>query len=132
MKYIAKIIIMTLIITTTLICKGNLNKTLAHTYTIKNTTLFYEEDKTKLAENIKLYLEDIDDLLIPNTSFNYSEILTNNYENRIYNLQEQIYEWENKYNDLETEKNAEIEKLKEEIERYKEKIKEYNWRIGGK
>lgn len=71
MKYISKIIIMTLIITTTLICKENLNKTLAQPYSLKNTNLFYEEDNIKLAENIKLYLEDIDDLLIPNTSFNY-------------------------------------------------------------
>ena len=80
MKYISKIIIITIIITTTLICKENLNKTLAYPYTIKNTTLFYEEDNIKLSENIKLYLEDIDDLLIPNTSFNYSEILTDNYD----------------------------------------------------
>lgn len=97
MKYIAKIIIMTLIITTTLICKGNLNKTLAHTYTIKNTTLFYEEDKTKLAENIKLYLEDIDDLLIPNTSFNYSEILTNNYDFLIHFATDYILKYQENY-----------------------------------
>ena len=51
MKYISKIIIITLIITTTLICKENLNKTLAYPYTIKNTTLFYEEDNINIIDN---------------------------------------------------------------------------------
>lgn len=98
MKYITKIIMVTLIITTTLICKENLNKTLATTYTMKNATLFYEEDEIKLAENIKLYLEDIDDLLIPNTSFNYSEILTDNYDFLIHFATDYILKYQEIYN----------------------------------
>lgn len=52
----------------------------AYEYTRDNYTLFYKEDYNLLKEDIKTYIDHIDNYLIPNTSYNYSDILRDNYD----------------------------------------------------
>ena len=52
----------------------------AYDYQITDYTLFYKENQTELKADIIDYLSTIDDYLIPNSSYRYSLILTENYD----------------------------------------------------
>ena len=56
------------------------NNSFAYEYQTTNYTLFYKENGEELKENIKTYIGDIDDYLIPNSSYLHSDILTENYD----------------------------------------------------
>ena len=77
-KELPFILLLTIFIITTIIflSKGSFS----YEYTADNYTLFYKEDYNLLKEDIKTYIDDIDNYLIPNTSYLYSDILTNNYD----------------------------------------------------
>jgi len=45
-----------------------------------NGTLFYKDDSEELSNDIGIYLNYMDDLIIPNSSYNYSNILRENYD----------------------------------------------------
>ena len=65
-----------IITTVVFVSKGSF----AYEYQNDNYTLFYKEDYNQLKEDIKIYLTNIDDYLVPNASYLYSDILTNNYD----------------------------------------------------
>ena len=46
----------------------------------KITEIFYTDDYDKLENDLYNYIDNIDDILIPLTSYNYSRILSNNYD----------------------------------------------------
>ena len=52
----------------------------AYEYKNSEYTLFYNEDESKMKEAINEYISDLDNYLIPNSSYIYSEILTENYD----------------------------------------------------
>jgi len=52
----------------------------AYEYDVDNSVLFYKNDYKELADDIKIYLDNIDDFIIPNSSFLYSDKLVNNYD----------------------------------------------------
>ena len=52
----------------------------AYQYNVSNYNLFYKDDTSVLSNDIEHYIALIDDYLIPNSSYNYSEILTENYD----------------------------------------------------
>ena len=45
-----------------------------------NCILFYNENKDILKDDIRYYVDTIDDYLFPNSSFIYSDVLTENYD----------------------------------------------------
>ncbi len=49
-------------------------------YSADNPPLFYKDDLTQLSHDLENYINDIDDFLIPNGSFLYSNILSENYD----------------------------------------------------
>ena len=49
-------------------------------YTGDNPPLFYKEDMKELSHDIEAYIKDIDDFLIPNSTFLYSNNLSENYD----------------------------------------------------
>ena len=69
-----------LIIIIALIVTYIMNNSLAYDYQITNYTLFNKDNLEELKNDIKIYIDDIDDYLIPNTSYLYSDILTENYD----------------------------------------------------
>ena len=56
------------------------NSSFAYEYKNDNYMLFYKDDNVELENDIKLYLSRIDDYLIPNSSYLYSDILVDNYD----------------------------------------------------
>lgn len=54
-----------------------INNSYAYQYDdlIHNYTLFYKEDKEELTSDIKEYISQIDDILIPNSNFELSNTL---------------------------------------------------------
>ena len=52
----------------------------AYEYSNNNYTLFYKEDKEELEDNIKKYLQEIDNILITNTNFTQADTLIENYD----------------------------------------------------
>ena len=56
------------------------NSSYAYEYKFENYTLFYSDNIEELNDNIQTYIDKIDDYLIPNTSYTYSDILTENYD----------------------------------------------------
>lgn len=55
------------------------NNTYAYQYNVDNYTLFYKDNKDELESDIKKYIDDIDDLLIANSSYELSDNLSENY-----------------------------------------------------
>ena len=72
--------IVVLVIIISLIIAYIASNSFAYEYQTTNYTLFYKEDIQELKEDIKTYISDIDDYLIPNSSYKYSNILTENYD----------------------------------------------------
>lgn len=58
--------------------------TFAYPYDSSNYTLFYKEDKLQLKNDIEKYLMDVDDFLIVNTDYTYSDVLSENYNYLVY------------------------------------------------
>lgn len=56
------------------------NTSFAYSYDIDNSVLFYKNDYEALEEDIEIYLSNIDDFIIPNSSFMYSDVLRDNYD----------------------------------------------------
>lgn len=77
-KELRIVLLLTIFIVTTIIflSKGSFS----YEYSNDNYTLFYKEDYDSLKDDIKVYIDDIDNYLIPNTSYLYSDILINNYD----------------------------------------------------
>lgn len=78
--YKSKIFVLGGIIILICLFSGILKNSLAYSYEIDNGILFYDDNKEMLQENIKKYLENIDDLLIVNSNFEMSDILIENYD----------------------------------------------------
>lgn len=55
------------------------DNTYAYQYNVDNYTLFYKDNKDELESDIKKYIDDIDDLLIANSSYELSDNLSENY-----------------------------------------------------
>ncbi len=72
--------IVALVIIISLIMAYIASNSFAYEYQTTNYTLFYKEDIQELKEDIKTYISDIDDYLIPNSSYKYSNILAENYD----------------------------------------------------
>lgn len=58
--------------------------TFAYPYTLDESVLFIDKNEDKMAAKIKIYLDDIDDLLIVNSSFELSDTLVYNYDFLVY------------------------------------------------
>ena len=58
----------------------NTNDSYAFNYQAQNHSLFYSDNIKKLSNDMKLYIANIDDYLIPNSSYIYSDILSENYD----------------------------------------------------
>lgn len=71
---------------------------MAYEYNENDINLFYKEDKEELAKDIKLYIENIDDIILPNSSFNYSDKLNENFDFLVYFALEYIIENHDIYN----------------------------------
>jgi len=56
------------------------NTSFAYQYEKDNSVLFYKSDYEELKNDIEKYLNDIDNILIPNSSFLYSDKLVDNYD----------------------------------------------------
>ena len=56
------------------------NTSFALEYTGDNPPLFYKEDMNELSHDIEPYIKEIDDFIIPNSTFLYSNILVENYD----------------------------------------------------
>ena len=73
-------VITILVVTISLLIIYIASNSFAYEYETTNYTLFYKEDLSELKEDIKIYIDDIDDYLIPTSSYKYSDILTENYD----------------------------------------------------
>lgn len=71
----------------------------AYSYDINDVTLFFDNDKDNMEEKIKIYLEDIDDLLVVNSSFEYSDMLVYNYDFLLHFSLGYIFEHQEYYSD---------------------------------
>lgn len=58
----------------------NSNDSFAYSYLLDKSVLFYKEDVNELKSDICDYLEELDDIIIPNSSFLYSDVLGDNYD----------------------------------------------------
>ena len=63
-----------------MLCDDLFENSFAYTYELDNSILFYKENHNALEEDISIYLESVDDYIIPNSSFIYDESLRNNYD----------------------------------------------------
>jgi len=52
----------------------------AYSYDIDRAVLFYKDNYDELEEDVKTYLSNIDDIIISNSSYLYSDKLSNNYD----------------------------------------------------
>lgn len=78
---------------------GITRDTFAYPYELDESVLFYENDKELLGENIKKYLEDIDDLLIVNSKYELSDVLVENYDFLVYFAMDYILRYYEIYQD---------------------------------
>lgn len=79
----------------------NLNNsfTYGYQYEMDNTMLFYKDDEVELEKDIKKYLSNIDDILVPNAIFEDSNVLIENYKFLTYFALDYILEHYEYYND---------------------------------
>ena len=69
-----------LIIFGVLLCSTIFGESFAFSYDIGSGVLFYKDDLDELTLDIEAYLTDVDDFIIPNSSFLYADKLKNNYD----------------------------------------------------
>lgn len=56
----------------------------AYSYDIDNSVLFYKDNYIELESDIKKYINNIDDYIIPNSSYLYGDKLIDNYDFLVY------------------------------------------------
>lgn len=78
--------------------------TFAYSYEIDDSVLFFDYDQEVLEENIKKYLEDLDDLLIVNSRFELSDLLVENYDFLVYFALDYVLMYHEIYRDILVEK----------------------------
>lgn len=69
-----------LLVSIVIIGNNVFHETYAKSYDLVKTNLFFYNDINRMEDNIKNYLLSIDGLLVANSSFEYSSILSNNYD----------------------------------------------------
>jgi len=79
-----RILLIILILVTSYIIINLLNNTYAYSYEIDKTNLFYKDNTKELEKDIEKYISKIDDYIIPNTIFETSNYLDENYDFLIY------------------------------------------------
>lgn len=83
------------------LCAKIFSDSFAYSYDIEKSVLFFHNNIDKLEKDIELYLQDIDDFIIPNSSFLYSDKLSNNYDFLVrFAIDYVIYNREYYYNDI--------------------------------
>lgn len=80
MKILNKIFIFIGVITFIWLFNDFLQNSFAYSYDVESGILFYDDNEEVLQNNIKMYLEDIDGLLMANSNFELSDILVENYD----------------------------------------------------
>lgn len=87
-----------------LLC-GMFDSSYAYSYDINNSVLFYEDNPLELENDIKKYISNIDDYIIPNSSYLYGDRLVDNYDFLVYfasdyviNNREYYFEYLKNYN----------------------------------
>ena len=73
--------------------------TFSYSYDIDKTNLFYNEDKNQLKEDLQVYIDFVDDYIIPNSSYEMSYYLNENYDFLIYFAMDYILDNYEYYND---------------------------------
>lgn len=85
MKLVYKIILLNVIIVGVLLWKSNIFHTsFAYPYKLDESVLFFDANNENMANKIKIYLDDIDDLLVVNSKFELSDTLVYNYDFLVY------------------------------------------------
>ena len=73
--------------------------TFSYSYDIDKTNLFYNEDKNQLKEDLQVYIDFVDDYIIPNSSYEMSYYLNENYDFLVYFAMDYILDNYEYYND---------------------------------
>ena len=82
-------------------CVSNLfENSFAYSYDIDNSVLFYKDNYEELGSDIKKYLSNIDDFIIPNSSYIYGDKLIDNYDFLIYFATDYIINNKEYYNEF--------------------------------
>ena len=68
---------------TILLC-NLLDSSYAYSYGTNNMVLFYKDDLFELENDIKKYISNIDDYIIPNSRYLYGDMLVDNYDFLVY------------------------------------------------
>lgn len=68
---------------TILLC-NLLDSSYAYSYGTNNMVLFYKDDLFELENDIKKYISNIDDYIIPNSRYLYDDMLVDNYDFLVY------------------------------------------------
>lgn len=68
---------------TILLC-NLLDNSYAYSYNIDNSVLFYKDNHLELENDIKKYISNIDDYILPNSSYLYGDKLVDNYDFLVY------------------------------------------------
>lgn len=79
-----KILLYLFLISITILLCGMFDSFYAYSYDIDNLVLFYKEDYKELESDIKKYISNIDDYIIPNSSYLYGDRLVDNYDFLVY------------------------------------------------
>lgn len=80
-----KVFVILFIFSGGILLSGNIfNNTYAYPYDIDNSVLFYKDNYDELSNDIKLYLSNIDDFIISNSSYMYGDKLIDNYDFLVY------------------------------------------------
>lgn len=76
-----------------------LENTWAYTYDLDEAVLFYEEDEVKLSNKILKYLDNIDEMLIVNSSFELADRLVDNYDFLVHFAVDYVLKYQEYYSD---------------------------------
>lgn len=68
---------------TILLC-NLLDNSYAYSYNIDNSVLFYKDNHLELENDIRKYISNIDDYILPNSSYLYGDKLVDNYDFLVY------------------------------------------------
>ena len=79
-----KILLCLFFIGITILLINLVDNSYAYSYNIDNSFLFYKDDYDELEIDIKKYIGNIDDYVIPNSSYLYSDKLIENYNFLVY------------------------------------------------
>ena len=79
-----KMLLCLFLISITILLCGMFDSSYAYSYDIDNLVLFYKEDYKELGSDIKKYISNIDDYIIPNSRYLYGDMLVDNYDFLVY------------------------------------------------